>query len=95
MGLVANAPDINWIEWTNRDGGVGNWWVQKLDGSQIVKLLSFLCTTNERVRHFYSKIMELEFVTKNTKTLRIWNIQGKLVKFEGKLYHIKENLDLS
>ena len=91
VGAIANAPDITGVEYM--DGSIGAMWYNTLQGSQIIQLLSFLCTTTLRVRHYYSKINELHFVT-NKGTLRIWNIQGKLVKFDGKLYHIKEKLDL-
>lgn len=92
IGRIANAPEITGIEYTS--GSIGAMWYQTLDGSQIIQLLSFLCTTTLRVKHYYNNINELRFMLPSGKYLRIWNLMGKLIKFDGKLYHIKEKLDL-
>lgn len=96
IGKIATSSVLWRIEWTNRSNGKGSWWVQSLDGYQIVGLLKFLCNSDERIRRYYSIINDMDFSFVNSlKVYKIWELKGKTIKFQGKVYHIKEKLDLS
>ena len=99
IGRTALALSLDSVEFTNRDKGKGNWWVQQLEGIQILQLLKFLSTSSLNVKEHYSRISELSFIMETKGTLarvyNIWELPGKTIIFGDKFYHIKQDLDLS
>lgn len=99
IGEIAVAPRLMNVEFMNRIKGKGNWWVQRLDGFQIIQLLKFLSTSSLRVRDYYSNIFDITFLmeAKGNK-IPVYNIselRGKSIVFETRIYRIKKDLDLS
>jgi len=99
IGRAASALRLVDVEFTNRDEGKGSWWIQRLEGVQILQLLKFLSTSSLRIKDYYSRITELTFLMEAKGDLipiyNIWELQGKTIHFDTKIYHIKEKLDLS
>lgn len=99
IGESAIALRLVDVEFMNRIKGKGNWWVQRLEGAQIVQLLQFLSTTTLRVKNYYNNISDItflmEFRPKSKIIYNIWELRGKTIIFDTKVYRIKKNLDLS
>jgi hypothetical protein len=99
IGEIAIAPRLIDVEFVNRMRGKGNWWVQRLEGAQIIQLLKFLSTSSLRVKNYYSNISDLVFLMEARGNImpicNICELRGRTIIFGTKVYRIKKDLDLS
>jgi hypothetical protein len=99
IGEIAIAPRLIDVEFVNRMRGKGNWWVQRLEGAQIIQLLEFLSTSSLRVKNYYSNISDLVFLMEARGNImpicNIFELRGRTIIFDTKVYRIKKDLDLS
>jgi len=95
IGRIIHAIEIQRAGFMNRTKGKMGHWYEYLDSESIIQLLNFLCTTKSRIRDSYRIINEIELYTWEKELFYIRQIEGKTIKFNGKIYHIQQNLDLS
>jgi len=92
IGTIANAIEIVNIEYTDRSGGLGTYWVKVLGTEQIFEYLNILSNPDIAIGSRKHLINEFEFYGRTPGHFKIWNLLGKFVKYRNHLYLIKEDL---
>lgn len=92
IGTIANAIEIVNIEYTDRSGGLGTYWVKVLGTEQIFEYLNILSNPDIAIGPRRHLIDEFEFFGRAPGKIKIWQLQGKFVKYRDHLYLIKEDL---